>query len=84
MGKRASAACVKGCPRNKQEALQLLLICLVLSCLAVATDTFYILGQTDQFVAEFYRGLFILRKKMTNSLQIFLGQFINREKQQFW
>ena len=33
--------------------------------------------QTDQFVAEFCRGLFFLKSKMTNSLQIVLGQFID-------
>lgn len=33
--------------------------------------------QTDQFVAEFCRRLFFLKSKMTNSLQIVLGQFID-------
>lgn len=37
--------------------------------------------QTDQFVAEFCRGLFILKYKMTNSFQMFLGQFIDGKKQ---
>lgn len=51
-----------------------------MSCLFLATDTFQILVQTDQFVTEFCRGLFILKCKMTSSLQIFLGQYIDREK----
>lgn len=50
---------------------------LVLSCLVLARDAFLICVQTDQFVAEFCRGLFFLKSKMTNSLQIVLGQFID-------